>query len=140
MTYDLAAASGTYDDKGYSEIHVGLNTYFTSWLNWRNAAFIRTGSEIDSTLGLDTSFRYEMWQPFEAKRSGLHMFAGPGYRIASEHLSGFFVEGGVITYLSGFGIGFGLKSIFYSNPGKNSAGQDLSSTDTVLAIILAIAF
>jgi hypothetical protein len=136
FTYDLGASTGTYNSYSYSEITIGLNYYLTNFLIWRNALFTRMGSGIDSASGLDTSARFFFDSQGGPGDFGFALFAGPGYRISNEKNSAFFAEGGAILKLGGLNIGGGVKSMIYSNPGKDSRGNDLPKSDNILFIIL----
>ncbi len=137
LTYDLGASVGSYNGNSYSELTFGLNAYLTDFMIWRNALFTRFGSNIDSVTGLDTSIRFFYDSRPEAGSLGITLFAGPGYRISAEKNSAFFAEGGAVLKVVGLSLGGGMKSMIYTNPGKDSKGVDLPKSDTIYFIILA---
>lgn len=137
MTYDLGASTGSYNGYSYSEITLGLNWYMSDYLVWRNAAFSRFGSQVDSALGVDTSLRFIYDTKADRDSVGVTVFGGPGYRLSSEKYSGYFLEGGALLKFGGLSLGGGIKSITYTSPGKKADGTDNPKTDSVLFIILA---
>lgn len=136
-TYDLGISSGTYNNNAYSEINFGLSLRLLEHLVWRNNAFMRL-QENSSTAGVDTSMRYVYDDEIEKGGLGFGLFAGPGYRFSKKELSGPFVEGGMMLKGSGFGVGLGAKSIFYTAPTKYANGDEAPKNDTVIFIILAV--
>jgi hypothetical protein len=138
LSYDLGISSGTYDDKGYSEIQLGLNWAVLEHIIWRNSLFTRFGSGLKSTGGLDTSARYVYNTPRDEQGFGLGFFAGPGYRISDTENSGVFGEAGLTLKMAGFATGVGVKAISYNSPGTDSAGRTLPRTDTVTFLILSV--
>ena len=112
MTFDLGASLGSYGDLSYTEINLGLNTYFSEYFAWRNAIFARFMEQTDNIFGLDTSFR----GIFNAgdHGTGVTIFAGPGYRFANRGSSAPLVEGGLVLHLAGLSIGGGVKTILTS--------------------------
>lgn len=137
FTYDLGASVGTYNEASYTEIQLGLNWYIFEYLNWRNAAFSRFGSEIKSASGLDSSARLTYSSGPSDSGLGFGVFAGPGYRISNSENSGVFGEAGLTLRAGGLAIGAAVKTIQYNSPGKDTSGRDLARTDTVVSIILA---
>ena len=137
FTYDLGISSGTYNDKGYSEIQLGLNWYLAEHFVWRNSVFSRFGTGIDTVAGLDTSGRFVYNTPRDEQGFGVGFFAGPGYRISKKENSGLFAEAGLLLKMAGFAAGVGAKSIYYSSPGKDASGNEFSHSDTVVFLILA---
>lgn len=137
FTYDLGASSGTYNGNSYSEIDLGLNWNFTDFLTWRNSAFTRFGTKIDSFAGLDSSMRLNYSIDPKTGGLGLSLFAGPGYRISNQENSGLFGEAGATVRLAGLSVGLGVKAINYTSPGTNSDGSKRPAADTTLFIILA---
>lgn len=137
MTYDLGASTGSYNGYSYSEITLGLNWYVTDYFVWRNAAFSRFGSQVDSALGVDTSLRFIYDTKADRDSVGVTVFGGPGFRLSSEKYSGYFLEGGALLKFGGLSLGGGIKSITYTSPGKKADGTDNPKTDSVLFIILA---
>lgn len=137
FTYDLGASVGSYNGNSYTELTLGLNAYLSDFLIWRNSLFSRFGSKIDSASGLDTSMRFFFDSRSAPGSLGVVLFAGPGYRISNEKNSAFFAEGGVVLKAAGLSLGAGVKSMIYTNPGKDSTGVDLPKTDTIYFIILA---
>ena len=83
-TYDLGISTGSYNDKSYSEVHLGLNWYLENDLNWRNSVFTRFGPEINTALGWDTSAGFVYNTPRDEMGFGLGLFAGPGLRISNK--------------------------------------------------------
>ncbi len=119
FTYDLSASTGSTGSSNYTEIAIGLNSYFADWFVWRNAGFSRMGTGYDGTYGLDTSARFQF--DLGDQTLGLHTFAGPGYRfvvtqnqdtgVSNRTDSAPFVEAGAVLSLGGLRIGAGLKTI-----------------------------
>lgn len=127
FTYDLSASTGSSGGATYTEIALGLNTFFDDWIVWRNAGFSRMGTGYDGTYGLDTSARFQM--DLGDQSLGLHTFAGPGYRfvvtesqetgVSKRTDSAPFVEAGAILKLGGLRLGAGLKTVLSSLLGEN---------------------
>ena len=136
LTYDLSAATGTYDGSSYTEIDVGLNWFLRDWLNWRNAIFSRQGANLDSVQGLDSSFRFIKAVQNERGSLGFDAFIGPGARIATRDYDGVFAEAGLIFHLGGLRIGAGFKEINYVKDRRDSAGNLLSRNDSQFFLIL----
>jgi hypothetical protein len=137
FTYDLGVSSGTRNDKGYSEVNLGLNWYLDPNFVWRNSVFTRFGTGIESTGGLDSSARYVYNTPRDENGFGVGFFAGPGYRFSSKENTGIFGEAGLTLKLAGLAAGVGVKSIYYNSPGNDASGKENSKSDTVVFIILA---
>jgi hypothetical protein len=137
FTYDLGVSSGTRNDKGYSEIHLGLSWYLMEHFVWRNSIFTRFGTGLESTGGLDSSARFVYNTPRDESGFGVGFFAGPGYRFSSKENTGIFGEAGLTLKLAGLAAGVGVKSIYYSSPGNDSSGRENSKSDTVVFLILA---
>lgn len=137
LSYDITFSVGTYDKEQYSEVNLGLNWYLQNWLIWRNALFSRFGSNIDSVTGLDTSMRFAQNFRSSSGTFGLDMFAGPGLRFASQNSNAVFGEAGLAFKLGGLYIGGGLKSLYYMNERKDSAGNSIPRNDNLFFIILA---
>lgn len=136
FTYDIGASSGTYNGVSYSEVNLGLNWHLNEYLVWRNAAFHRFGTKIDSASGLDTSARFTFNTDSDSAL-GFGLFAGPGLRISNKENTGVFGEAGATVKAGGLKVGVGVKSISYTNPGENSDGTKRTKTDTTVFIILA---
>lgn len=137
FSYDLGASTGTYNDKSYSEIQLGLNWYMSEYFIWRNAIFSRFGSEIDSVAGLDTSLRANYEMKTDDGGMALGVFGGPGYRISKTENSGIFGEAGVKVRAGGLALGVGVKSLTYTSPGNDINGNKLPKRDTTVFLILA---
>jgi len=137
FTYDLGISSGTYNDKGYSELQLGLNWSLLEHFVWRNSLFTRFGSGIKGTGGLDTSARFVYNSARDEQGFGVGFFAGPGYRISDKENSGVFGEAGLTLKMAGFATGVGVKAISYNSPGTDANGRTLSRTDTTTFIILS---
>lgn len=136
FTYDVGAASGSYDGNSYSEINLGLNWYFLDDLAWRNSVFTRFGDNVDSATGLDSSLRYSYNTDTHAT-FGMGFFGGGGYRFTKSQDSGPFAEGGLTFRVGGLSVGAGVKEIYYPSPGKDSTGGKLADHDTTVFLILA---
>lgn len=136
FTYDIGASSGTYNGNTYNEINLGLNWQLNEYFVWRNAAFHRFGTRVDSASGLDTSARF-VFNADSDSGLGIGLFAGPGFRISNKENTGVFGEAGATVKAGGLKVGVGVKSITYSNPGENSDGTQRTKTDTTVFIILA---
>ncbi len=137
LTYDLGGAAGTYVGQSYTEINLGLNWKLTDYLVWRNSVFARMVSGADNLYGLDTSLRLQHFVSSEDGKFGLGFFGGPGYRFSKVNASALFAEAGVQVKLGGLSIGGGVKYFNYANPGTDSKGAKLPSSDTVYFLILA---
>lgn len=136
VTYDLSAATGSYNGASYSEINLGLNWSFQEWMTWRNAVFFRQGANVDSVQGLDSSLRFSTSVVSEDSGLGFDAFAGPGLRFATKDNNAIFGEAGLVFRLGGLRIGFGAKVLNYTTDRKDSLGAALSKTDTQYFLIL----
>jgi hypothetical protein len=136
FTYDVGAASGSYNGSNYSEINLGLNWFFMDSVAWRNSLFTRFGSGVDSATGVDTSLRYT-FNTDPRSTLGLGFFAGGGYRLTKTQDAGPFAEGGLTLRAGGLSVGVGLKEIFYPSPGTDSTGTKLPDHDSTVFLILA---
>jgi hypothetical protein len=112
FTYDLGLSSGNSGTGSYTEINLGLNWFAKEWLAWRNAAFGRFQTDVQTAYGLDSSVR--LVGEFGSARNGLTTFAGPGYRIASGTPTAPFAEEGLVVHMGGLSLGAGAKQIFDS--------------------------
>lgn len=131
FTYDLSASTGSTGGTSYTEIALGLNTFFADWFVWRNAGFSRMGTGYDGTYGLDTSARFQF--DLGDQTLGLHTFAGPGYRFvvtqnqdtgtSNRTDSSPFVEAGAVVNLGGLRIGAGLKTILHKLLDENKQDE-----------------
>lgn len=129
FSYDLGASFGSYDDSSYTEVDLGLNTYFKEWLIWRNALFGRWAEHQDAVYGLDSSVRAAA--TFGGSGLGIHAFAGPGYRFVNRGDNVPFAEAGMIFRVLGFQLGGGAKVLYYS------AIHNGYANDTLYFIILS---
>jgi hypothetical protein len=129
FTYDLGASSGSVDGLTYTEIDLGLNTFFIDWLAWRNAVFYRFQSGASSVYGLDTSVRGVLG--VGGRSLGMTLFAGPGFRFINQGQNAPFVEGGIIAKVAGLALGVGAKTIF------NSMASSGSPDDHQIFLILS---
>ncbi len=119
FSWDLGAAAGSYDNRTYSEVQLGVNWYFLNWLAWRNAGFMRFVNP-ENIYGLDTSMRASV-SPNILHAVGFTLFGGPGYRFQSKGDAVPFLEGGLELHMFGLNIGGGAKSLMYSlNDSKKS--------------------
>lgn len=134
FTYDISASVGSVSSStgssSYTEIALGLNTFFSDWFVWRNSAFTRMGQGYDGTYGLDSSARFVLNLGDSAL--GLNAFLGPGYRVilnqstgANQTDSAPFAEAGAVFRLGGLNLGGGMKSVFNSmvRPGSKDDVQ-----------------
>ncbi len=138
VTYDLSASFGTYNEKSYNEVTLGLNWFVADWLNWRNSLFSRFGSGLDTVSGLDSSARFQGGLETDGGSFGLHAFAGPGVRLASQNYNAVFGEAGLIFKLGGLRIGGGIKSLYYLADRKDSTTNlVLPKNDNQVFIILS---
>ncbi|MDZ4082566.1 MAG: hypothetical protein U1E10_06505 [Bdellovibrionales bacterium] len=124
FTYDISASVGSVSsssgDSSYTEIALGLNTFFSDWLVWRNSGFTRMGQGFDGTYGLDSSARFVL--NVGDSTLGLNAFLGPGYRVilnqsstaTNQTDSAPFAEAGAVFRLGGLNLGGGMKSVFNS--------------------------
>ena len=136
LTYDVGFSTGSYAGNSYSEMHLGLNWYFWEYFNWRNSAFTRSGKNVESATGLDSSLRFET-RDDGADSIGYHIFAGPGFRFSSQSNSAYFAEAGSTLRLGGLSIGAGFKHLNYVRPGNDSTGAELPKGDTNVFLIIA---
>lgn len=138
VTYDLSASFGTYNEKTYNEATLGLNWYLADWFNWRNSLFSRFGGDIDSVTGLDSSARFQGSLETDGGGFGIHAFAGPGLRFASQNYNAVFGEAGLIFKLGGLRIGGGVKSLYYFADRRDSnTNLILPKNDNQVFIILS---
>jgi hypothetical protein len=123
FTYDVSASVGSVSNSAgnssYTEIALGLNSFFSDWFVWRNSGFTRMGQGYDGTYGLDSSARFVLNLGDSA--FGLNAFLGPGYRVilnqstgANQTDSAPFAEAGAVFRLGGLNLGGGMKSVFNS--------------------------
>lgn len=134
LTFDVSGSLGSSGGRGYQEISLGINAYFTDWFVWRNSGFSRFIEGTDNVYGLDTSARFVLNLGNSAL--GLTAFAGPGYRFATTGGnipadSAPFAEGGIVAKLGGVSIGGGVKTVF------NSVVRSGAPEDTQYFLILA---
>ena len=136
LTSDLSLSTGAYEDQSYSEISYGLNWYVSeSWV-WRNAGWARFSSS--AVFGIDTSFRWVFDTTPGKNQLGFAAFAGPGLRISDSKNTGLIAEGGMVLKAAGLALGGGLKFIYYSSPGQNSAGTTKSKSDSNVFMIISV--
>lgn len=136
LSYDLGGGSGSYNGETYTEITLGLNWNVEDWLNWRNAAFTRSGAG-GSVNGLDSSLRLQGKMASEGGGLGVDGFIGPGVRLATNDNTAVFGEAGLVFTLGGLHIGGGAKALTYiANRTDAASGVDLPKSDTQLFIIL----
>jgi len=136
-SYDLGGTSGTTNQTSYSELNLGLNWQFTDNFIWRNAFFHRSVVGESSVSGVDSSLRYTLGWSTDSNNLGLRIYAGPGYRFASENNAALLTEAGVGIKLFGLGLGFGVKSLFYQNPGTTSTGVKRASNDVAYFVTIS---
>ena len=129
MTFDIGGSFGSYGDQSYTELNLGLNTYFSEYFAWRNAVFGRFSQQSENIFGLDTSLRgiYS----YGLGGTGFTAFAGPGYRFVNRGSSAPLLEGGLVLHLAGLSIGGGVKTVL------TSVVQSGVKNDTQYFIILA---
>lgn len=129
VTFDLGGSFGSYGERNYTEIDLGLNLYLNPYLVWRNAVFGRFASGVDTLYGWDTSGRGVL--SLGSGLAGLTAFAGPGYRFVNGGGNVPFAEGGVVLKLAGISLGGGVKTLLHSWVRSGSAN------DTQYFLILA---
>lgn len=137
ITYDVSGSSGTYNNSSYTEMTLGVNWLLADWLNWRNAAFSRFGTNVTSSSGLDSSLRLSTSMSTEGGGFGMDAFVGPGLRLATANSNAVFGEAGVIFRLGGLRIGGGVKSLYYINNQTDSTGASLPKSDNQFFIELS---
>lgn len=137
LSYDLRATSGTQNGLSYNEIHLGLNWSFTDWLTWRNAIFNRSGTNVKSVNGLDSALLASYKMQSESGSSGIHLFAGPGVRMATDKYSAATLEGGVTIRLAGLNIGVGAKQLSYFDDRSDIQGSELPKSETQYFLTLS---
>lgn len=137
MTYDLRASSGTQNNKTFNEVHLGLNWNLNDFMTWRNALFTRFGSEVKSVQGLDSSLLFSWTMGNEDRSSGLHLYAGPGVRLASEKYSAGTLDGGFVVRLAGLQLGAGAKHLTYFETRKDAENLTLPKNETQVYITLS---
>jgi hypothetical protein len=133
--YDISASSGTYNGAQYTEINLGLNWQLSDWLVWRNAAFNRFGSGMNSITGLDTSMRIGNNVASDDGGLGMEFFIGPGYRFASNDASALFAEAGLGFKIAGIYLGVGAKSLQYVKT-REEDGRELPKGDTQIFFVI----
>lgn len=113
FSYDFGVAAGSANSSSFFELSVGLNTFFTNWFIWRNAAFYRLGDADQSFAGLDTSARLRRLTP--VSEDGLiNFYIGTGYRFVTKGSNVPFVESGLGYYGPSVSLGLGLKMLLNS--------------------------
>jgi hypothetical protein len=126
----LGYSAGSSGGRSYSEINLGVGYYFERWLEFHNSLFA-SFNRVTNIYGLDSSLRGVLDTGL-GSLGRLHVFAGPGYRIASENqYNVLFAEAGVITSLMGFSFGGSVRSFFYSM--KGSGYSDESQYSIILS-------
>ncbi len=135
-TYDIGLSTGSYNSRNYSELNLGLNWIFSEYILWRNSAFSRFGSGIDSVLGLDSSARFTLSAKGDSGL-GFNFFLGPGYRFSNKENSAVLGETGLTLRVAGISVGAGYKALYYDNPGTNPDGTSKSRTDSNIFLIFA---
>lgn len=135
ITYDLSGSVGSQNGNSYTEINLGLNWALTDWLTWRNAAFSRFGTNVDSVSGLDSSARFSFL--FGERGASVELFGGPGVRVASRDNNAAFAEGGLTLNLGGLHIGGGAKYLSYFSTRKDTSGVSLPKDETQYFIVLS---
>lgn len=130
----FGVSSGSSNGKNYTEVNLGVGYYFFRWLEWQNSAF----ASLDRTTnvyGLDSSLRGVLNTDLGGI-AHIHAFAGPGYRFASDALyNTVFAEAGLITSVSGFSLGGGVRQFYYALKGKDSTGKDYQNESQYFIIL-----
>lgn len=137
LSYDLRASSGSQNGLSYNEIHLGLNWSLNEWLTWRNALFTRNGTNVKTVNGLDSAVLFSYRAQSDSGKSGLHLYAGPGIRMASDKYSAGTFEGGVSVRLAGLNIGVGAKQLSYFEGRSDIQGGALPKSETQYFITLS---
>ena len=137
FTYDVSGSSGTYNDRSYTEIHLGLNWNMTDWFNWRNSVFTQFGSDLNTVWGLDTTglFRAEFYT--QGRDLGVEFFAGPGLRLANEKSSAALGTAGLTLALGGLRIGGGATYLNYFETRQDKLDQELPKDEVQYFITLS---
>ena len=112
ITFDLGGSFGQVNDISYTEVNLGLNTYFSEYFAWRNAVFGRFVEKSDNIYGLDTSLRGIL--SVSGVVAGFTIFAGPGYRFVSQGDNVPLAEAGLVFRLAGISLGGGVKTLLTS--------------------------
>jgi hypothetical protein len=122
FTFDVNFSLGTNTFGSFYELQAGINTYFNSWLSWRNAPFYRFLST-NSAFGVDTSFRAQTLLPLEIFSPQL--LAGVGYRFITLGGSAPFVEAGISTPGTKLFVSFTAKLVLNTLVGTATDNQFL---------------
>lgn len=137
FTYDIAASVGSHNGASFQEINLGLNWIMSSWLNWRNALFTRMSENTDTISGLDSSLRLQFTTVTDEGGFGVHVFAGPGVRLATQNWNAAFGEAGLIFRLGGIQIGGGIKNIQYFQDRTDKTNTPLPKNENQVFLILS---
>ena len=108
FTLDLGGAMGSNNGFDYTEIQLGTNLFFKSWIAWRNVLFGQIASGVETRYGLDSSARLYA-RLVQNDAIALTLFGGPGYRVLSKGTNDAFAEAGFFSRLLFFSVGAGAK-------------------------------
>lgn len=137
VTYDLTGSSGTRDGESFTEIHLGLNWFIKEHINWRNSVFTQFGNEIKTIYGLDTEALFN-WEAYTQSRGlGIELFAGPGFRFASENSNAVFGKAGLTFGIAGLRIGGGVQAFHYWEDRKDKDENILDKDEVQYFVIIA---
>jgi hypothetical protein len=119
----IGVSSGSSGGRSYSEVNLGIGYYFFRWLLFQNSLFA-SFNRVENIYGLDSSLRGVLNTDLGGI-GHLHLFAGPGYRVASDgDYNTVFTEAGLVTTLMGFSLGGGVKTFYYSMKNANYANEN----------------
>jgi len=125
VDFDVSGSAGNYNGQSYTEVHAGLNLNFTDWLTWRNSIFKRlTAGSSQELTGLDSSIR------LEEEVGPIKLFAGPGYRWASDSTKNAFLgEAGASIGVGRISLGVGGKYLRYDQAQYDAGGAEIKRDD-----------
>lgn len=136
MSSDLILGFGAYDERTYTEITLGQNWFFSKQWNWRNAAFVRFGDDINSLGGLDSTLRFHEWLRLFFDPKNLNSYVGAGLRGATQNHSGGILETGLGIPVGKFYFGIGFKFVGSFSERKDKYGVKLPSSDAQTSLLI----
>jgi hypothetical protein len=118
----IGVSSGNASGQSYTEVNLGIGYYFFKWLELENSLFTSL-NRVENISGLDSSLRGVLDTDL-AGIAHIHLFAGAGYRFATKSdFDTVFGEAGLITSVSGFSIGGGVRDFLYSMKGGGRSDE-----------------
>jgi hypothetical protein len=108
FTIDLGGAAGSRPGVSYTEVQLGTNIHFKSWIAWRNTVFGQLATGLETTYGLDSSIRL-FGRLIQNQAVALTLFGGPGYRVLNKGTNDGFVEAGFSSRIFFLSLGAGAR-------------------------------